>query len=123
VSKAWALARTTPALRGRVSMITQWAGQGAPEPARPLRQAAWSRHVQPPCAEAIAVGRQHVWTSPHVPLSPATADRVDMPSARLHRLPETLCHAACMDNVELRAYPNRLFFRYPMGKNFSTPGA
>jgi hypothetical protein len=91
---ALAIARTTPALLGLFSMITLWAGQVAPEHALPIRQAVWYRTVQPTCADAIAVVRQHVWTSTHFPMSPAKADIVEIPSALLNRLTETLCYAA-----------------------------
>ena len=80
---ALAIARTTPVLRGLCSIITPWAGQLAQEHTRPIPQAVWYRQVQPTFAEAIAVVRQHVWTSPHVYLSPAKPDMVEVPSALL----------------------------------------
>jgi hypothetical protein len=98
---ARAIARTTPALLGRFSMITLWAGQGAQEHALPIRQAICSRQVQPTFADAIAVVRQHLWTSTHVYRPPATPDMGEIPRALLNRLTETLCDAACMDKVEL----------------------
>jgi hypothetical protein len=91
---ALAIAHTTPALLGRFSMITLWAGHVAQEHALPIRQAVWYRKVQPTFADAIAVVRQHLWTSSHFSMSPAKADRVEIPSALLNRLTETLCYAA-----------------------------
>jgi hypothetical protein len=91
---AQAIARTTLALLGLVSMITLWAGQGAQEHARPIRQAVWSRQVQPTVAAAMAVVRQHVWISTHVDLLPAKPDMVKIPSTLLNRLTESLCDAA-----------------------------
>jgi hypothetical protein len=91
---ARASARTPPALRGLFSMITRWAGQLTPAHALPSRQAVWSRKVQPTFAEAIAVVRQHLWTAPHFSRSPATPDMVNIPSALLNRLTDTLCDAA-----------------------------
>jgi hypothetical protein len=91
---ALAIARTPPALLGLFSMITLWAGQVAQEHALPIRQAVWYRTVQPTCADAIAVVRQHLWTSTHFPMSPAKADIVEIPRALLNRLTETLGYAA-----------------------------
>jgi hypothetical protein len=91
---ALAIARTTPALLGLFSMITLWAGQVAKEHALPIRQAVWYRKVQPTFADAIAVVRQHLWTSPHFYMSPAKPDMGEIPSALLNRLTESLCYAA-----------------------------
>jgi hypothetical protein len=89
-----AIARTTPALLGLFSIITLLAGQLAQEHALPVRQAVWYRKLQPTFTDAIAVVRQHLWTSTHFYLSPATADLVEIPSALLNRLTDTLCYAA-----------------------------
>jgi hypothetical protein len=91
---ALAIARTTPALLGLFSMITLWAGQVAQEHVLPIRQAVWYRKAQPTFADAIAVVRQHLWTSTHFYMSPAKPDMVEIPSALLNRLTETLCYAA-----------------------------
>jgi hypothetical protein len=91
---ARAIARTTPALLGLFSIITLWAGQVAQEHALPIRQAVWYRKIQPTFAEAIAVVRQYLWTSTHLYMSPAKSDMVEIPSALLNRLTETLCYAA-----------------------------
>jgi hypothetical protein len=99
---AQAIARTIPVLLGLFFMITQWAGQVAPEPALPSRPAVWYRNVQPTFADAIAVVRQHVWTATHFPMSPAKPDMGEIPSALLKRLADTLCSAPGMDKVELR---------------------
>jgi hypothetical protein len=92
--KATAIARTTPALLGRFSMVTLMAGQVAPAHVRPVRQAVGSRNPLPTFAEASATVRQPLWSSSHVSLSPAKADRVEIPCALLNRLTETLCYAA-----------------------------
>jgi hypothetical protein len=91
---ARAIARTTPALLGLFSMIPLGAGPVAHAHARPIRQAGWSRKIQPTFADALAVVRQPWWTSTHVYRSPATSDLVEIPSARLNRLTETLGYAA-----------------------------
>jgi len=91
---ATAIARTTPALLGLCSMGTLMAGQLAPAHVRPVRQAVWSRTPRPTVADALAIVRQHWWTATHCSMSPAKADRVDIPCARLNRLTDTLCYAA-----------------------------
>lgn len=89
-----AIARTTPALLGLFSIITLLAGQLAQEHALPVRQAVWYRKIQPTFTDAIAVVRQHLWTSTHFYMSPAQADLVEIPGALLNRLTDTLCYAA-----------------------------
>jgi hypothetical protein len=60
----------------------------------PVRQAVWYRQLHPPVTDAIAVVRQHWWTSTSVDMSPAKADLVELPGALLNRLTDTLCYAA-----------------------------
>jgi len=91
---ALAIARTTPALLGLFSMVTLWAGQLAQEDTLPVRQTVWYRKPQPTFADAIAVVRQHLWTSSHFYMSPTTADMVQIPRTLLARLTDTLCYAA-----------------------------
>jgi hypothetical protein len=91
---ALAIARTILALLGLFSIITLWAGQVAQEYVLPIRQAVWYRKGQPTFADAIAVVRQHLWTSTHFYMSPAKPDMVEIPSTLLNRLTETLCYAA-----------------------------
>ena len=89
-----AIARTTPALLGLFSLVTVLAGRLTQEHALPVRPATWSRKPLPTFADAIAVVRQHLWTSSHFYMSPAKADMVEIPSSLLHRLTDTLCYAA-----------------------------
>jgi hypothetical protein len=89
-----ALARTTPALLGLCSSVTLMAGQLTQEHALPVRQAAWYRQSLPTVVDAIAIVRQHLWTSTHFSMSPAKADMGDIPCTLLNRLTETLCDAA-----------------------------
>lgn len=91
---AQAVARTTPALLGLFSMIMLWADQLTQEHALPVRQATWYRKSLPTFADAIAIVRQHLWTSSHFSMSPAKADMVEIPRALLNRLTDTLCYAA-----------------------------
>jgi DDE superfamily endonuclease len=91
---ALAIARTTPALLGLFSMVTLWAGQLAQEDTLPVRQTVWYRKPQPTFADAIAVVRQHLWTSTHFYMSPTTTDMVEIPRTLLARLTDTLCYAA-----------------------------
>jgi hypothetical protein len=89
-----AIARTTPALLGLFSLVTVLAGRLTQEHALPVRQATWYRKPLPTFADAIAVVRQHLWTSSHFYMSPPKADMVEIPSSLLHRLTDTLCYAA-----------------------------
>lgn len=91
---ALAMARTTPTLLGLFSIVTRWAGRLAQDQALPVRQAGWYRKPLPTFADAIAVVRQHLWTSSHFYRSPAKADMVEIPWALLSRLTDTLCSAA-----------------------------
>ena len=91
---ARAIARTTPALLGLFSLITLWAGQLAREHALPIRQAVWYGKVQPTFADAIAVVREHLWTSTPLCMSAVKPDMVEIPSVLLNRLTESLCYAA-----------------------------
>jgi hypothetical protein len=75
-------------------MVTLMAGQLAQERVLPVRQAVWYRTPLPTFADAIAIVRQHVWTSTQFPRSPTKADRVEIPCALLNRLTDTLCYAA-----------------------------
>jgi hypothetical protein len=92
--KARAIARTTPTLLWLFSLVTLWAGQVAQEHALPIRQAMWYRKVQPTFADAIVVVRHYLWTSTHFCMSPAKSAMVEIPSALLNRLTESLCYAA-----------------------------
>lgn len=89
-----AIARTTPALLGLFSLVTLLAGQLTQEPTLPVRQAGWYRKPLPTFADAIAMVRRHLWTSTHFYMSPAKPDMVEIPSALLNRLTESLCYAA-----------------------------
>jgi hypothetical protein len=89
-----AIARTTPAWLGLVSRVTWLAGRLAQEHMLPVRPAVWEHPSLPTVADAIAIVRQHWWTSTHVYLSPTTADMVEIPCALLKRVTETLCYAA-----------------------------
>jgi hypothetical protein len=89
-----AIARTTPALLGLCSLVTLLAGQLTREHTLPVRQAVWYRKPLPTFADAIAIVRRHLWTSTHFYMSPAKAEMVEIPSALLNRLTETLCYAA-----------------------------
>jgi hypothetical protein len=89
-----AMARTTPALLGLFSIVPLLAGRLAQEHTRPVRQAVWSHQPLPTVADAIAIGRQHLWPSTHVYMSPTKADLVEIPCALLNRWTETLCYAA-----------------------------
>jgi hypothetical protein len=89
-----AIALTTQALLGLFSMVALWAREWAQEDTLPVGQAVWYRKPQPTFADAIVVGRQHVWTLTHFPMPPTTTDMVEIPRTLLARLTDTLCYAA-----------------------------
>jgi hypothetical protein len=78
-----AIARTTPALLGLFSLVTLLAGRLAQEHMLPVRQAVWSHKSLPTFADAIAIVRQHLWTSTHFYMSPTKADMVEIPCSLL----------------------------------------
>ncbi len=89
-----AMARTTPALLGLFSLVTLLAyrlTEGAP---LPVRTAAWYTKTEATFADAIAVVRQHLWSTLQFTNSAAKSGVVPILAAALHDLVDTLCHAA-----------------------------
>ncbi len=89
-----AIERTTPVLLGLFSLVTLLAhrlteGQGVP-----VRSAAWYSKTEATFADALAVVRQHLWSSVKFPTSAVQSGVVPIPSAVLHGLVDTLCYAA-----------------------------
>jgi len=64
-----AIARTTPALLGLVSLITLLAHRLGAEEGLPVRQASWYQEVQPTFADALAQVRWYLWSQAHFPMS------------------------------------------------------
>jgi hypothetical protein len=89
-----AIERTTPALLGLFSLVTLLAyrlTEGAP---LPVRTAAWYTKTEATFADAIAVVRQHLWSSVKFTNSAVNSGVVPIPIAVLHGLVDTLCYAA-----------------------------
>jgi hypothetical protein len=89
-----AIARTTPALLGLVSLVTLLAHPHFSSAAPVLRQSAWYHTSLPTFADALAVVRRQLWRSLLVPTSRCTLDRAHIPRAVLDHLCDLLCYAA-----------------------------
>ena len=86
-----AIARTTPALMGLITLMAHphfLRGEG------PLRQAAWYSKAQPTFADAIACVRRQIWRSQGFVMSRSHPDRTKLIPLLHHRLIDALCYAA-----------------------------
>ncbi len=89
-----AIARTTPALLGLVSLITLLAHRLGAEEGLPVRQAAWYQKAWPTFADALAHVRWYLWSQAHFPMSHSQTEMVKIPRTLFARLTDTLCYAA-----------------------------
>lgn len=89
-----AIARTTPALLGLLSMVTLLAHRSAIHGTLPIRQAAWYAKTLPTFSDALAAVRQQLWRTPDFRTSLADTDMVKIPRLLLKRFTEALCYAA-----------------------------
>lgn len=89
-----AIARTTPVLLGRFSLVTLLAHPHLIEQSSPIRQAAWYRKKLPTFADALALVRREIWRHEGFCISGAEADTIKVPRAFLEHLTETLCSVA-----------------------------
>ena len=89
-----AIARTTPALLGRFSLVTLLAHPACSNAPLPLPQTAWSTKTLPTFADALALIRRQLWASLLFQMSPLTADPDKMPGTLLDHLCHLLCYAA-----------------------------
>jgi len=89
-----AIARATPALLRRSSIMTLTAplllAQGAPG----VRSPAGYGTTRPTFADAMALVRRQLWDHLPVSTSPQETDRIKIPRALLERFTEALCYAA-----------------------------
>ncbi len=90
-----AILRTTPALLGLFSLVTIWADQLARAPigAVRARTAKWYDKREPTFSDAIAAVRRALWYPPSLSMSRPNRETVEIPTALLQRLTDTLCHA------------------------------
>lgn len=91
-----AILRTTPALLGLFSLITVWADGLVRDAASALRPnaAVWYRKQEPTFSDAIAAVRRVLWCPPNLSISRQSGETVQITTALLNRLFQTLCLAA-----------------------------
>ena len=89
-----AIARTTPVLLGLFSLVTLLAHRLTEEQGLPVRTAAWYTKAEATFADALAVVRQHLWSTMECTNSAAQTGVIPIPGAMLHGLVDTLCYAA-----------------------------
>jgi DDE superfamily endonuclease len=91
-----AILRTTPVLLGLFSLITLWADDLARNTAAALRPnaTAWYRKDEPTFSDAIAAVRRVFWCPPDFFISRTSRETVEIPTALLNRVFQTLCLAA-----------------------------
>jgi hypothetical protein len=86
-----AIARTTPALLGLVSLVALLATQLSPRTRRAVGAAAWYRKQQPSFADTLAAVRREIWAAQGFSTSRAKSDIRKLP----HRLREGVTYALC----------------------------
>lgn len=88
-----AIARTTPALLGLVSLITLWADDLVAQTALRPRQASWYAKPNLSFSDAIAAVRYYLWLPEDFATSPELNDVLEIPRPLFERLTDTLCYA------------------------------
>jgi hypothetical protein len=86
-----AIARTTPALLGLFSLVTLLAHHLSRHHPLPARSAAWYVKTHPTFSDAIAFVRRYLWTHVEFVHSPVPTTVVQLPTAVLAGLVDTLC--------------------------------
>lgn len=89
-----AIERTTPVLLGLFSLVTLLAHRLTEGQELPVRTAAWYTKSEATFADALAVVRQHLWSTVKFPNSAVQNGVVPIPSAVVQGLVDTLCYAA-----------------------------
>jgi DDE superfamily endonuclease len=89
-----AIGRTTPALYGLYSLVTQLAHDLLAVNARIVRTAAWYAKPRPTFADAIAVVRRELWSSCHFSMSESCTKTIKISRALFEHLTDTVCYAA-----------------------------
>jgi hypothetical protein len=89
-----AIGRTTPGLLSLYSLITVTAHLRIHKGAHGVRSTAWHPKTRPPCAEAMALVRRHVWDHISFSMSQQDIDMRNIPHTLLERFTEALCYAA-----------------------------
>jgi hypothetical protein len=91
---AQAIERTTPVLLGLFSLVTLLAHRLTAGGRVPVRSAAWYSKTEATFADALAVVRQHLWSTVQFTNSTAKSGVIPIPRAVLHGLVDTLCYPA-----------------------------
>jgi hypothetical protein len=99
---ARAMARTTPALLSRYSIITLTAHQLLQKESTIVRVTAWYANIRPTCADATALVRRHLGDHRHFSPSPHETEMIQIPRVLFDHCIDVVCYAACMEKVELR---------------------
>jgi hypothetical protein len=91
-----AILRTTPVLLALFSLITLWADDLARNTTAALRPNAtgWYCKNEPTFSDAIAAVRRVLWCPPDFSISRLSGKTVEIPTALLNRVFQTLCLAA-----------------------------
>jgi len=89
-----AIARTTPALLGMVSLITLLGYRLTVETPMPVRTAAWYTKRTATFADVIALVRRHLWMTMKYTNSTCKSGYVPIPSEVVHGLIDSFCYAA-----------------------------
>lgn len=90
-----AIARTTPALLGLVSLVALMARESLGDDELPaVRAAAWYPKATPTFADTLACMRQQLWPARLFSTSPSESDVLEIPRDLLDRLTATLAYAA-----------------------------
>jgi hypothetical protein len=89
-----AIARTTPAHFGLLSLVTHLAHPELSGNPAPHSQTAWYAKPLPTFADGLALGRRSLWTSLLFQTSPLATDREQIPGTHLDHLCQLLCYAA-----------------------------
>jgi len=87
-----AIARTTPALFGLLSLITLWAAEAKVAAALHPRSAAWYSKHSIAFSDAIATVRRVLWAVSNFSISRLNPENVEIPAALLQRLLEAVCY-------------------------------
>jgi hypothetical protein len=89
-----AMGRTTPVLLSRYALIPLTAHLLIHQGATGVRRMAWHPQTRPPCADAMALVRRHVWDHLSWSMSQQAIDLRQIPPTLLERVTEALCYAA-----------------------------
>jgi hypothetical protein len=89
-----AIERTTPILLGLFSLVTLLAHRLSEGAELPVRSAAWYTKREATFSDALALVRQHLWSTMKCTNSAVKSGVVPIPAAMLHGLIDTLCYAA-----------------------------